>query len=72
LAATWRKATIVWQAYPDLHGAFVPFRSDPIRPASDAVSVWLRARSRVVTPWPFQADFDDIELRRVRTDVPGS
>lgn len=64
-------ATIVWRRFPDIHGVFMPFRTEPVRPRAEAISVWLRARSRAPTPWEFRADFDDLELRQVRTDAPG-
>lgn len=65
-------ATIVWTVLPALHGIYVPFRHGPVRPARDAVSIWLRARTDSACPFPFHADFDDIALRRVPTGVPTS
>jgi hypothetical protein len=64
--------TIVWTSLPGLHGVFVPYRSSPIRPAGDAISVWLRGRSTPEDAFPFTADFDDFRLQRVRTGVPGN
>lgn len=64
--------TIRWTALPAVHGTFVPYRSDPVRPVADAVSVWLRARSDRATPFAFRADFDDFGLRRVDASVPGA
>lgn len=63
-------ATIVWTPLPSIHGVFVSHRSEPIRPREDAVSVWLRARSRAATDWDFKADFDDFGLFEVQTGVP--
>jgi len=42
------------------------------RPAKDSISVWLRARSKAPSPFPFKAYFDGFSLRRVRTGVPGA
>jgi len=63
-------STIRWALLPDLQGIFVPHRSDPIRPQKEAISIWLRGRCTKVQRFPFQADFDDFSLRRVRTEVP--
>ena len=63
-------ATIVWTILPKMHGAFVDYTSDPIRPTGSAVSVWLRARTSLTSDYPFKADFDDFKLRQVRTSVP--
>jgi hypothetical protein len=65
-----KAATIVWTVLPAIHGIFVAHESAPIRPAKDAISVWLRARATVVADYPFRADFDDFALRAVRTSVP--
>jgi hypothetical protein len=62
--------TIVWTTLPSLHGHWVPYRSDPIRPVKDAISVWLRGKAEVRTDYPFRADFDDFAVNCVRTDVP--
>jgi hypothetical protein len=64
-------ASIHWTALPPRHGIFVSYLSRPIRPASDSISVWLRGRTTTTSKWPYKADFDDVALRRVRTDVPG-
>ncbi len=58
--------TIQWSGHPKVHGVWESFTSEPIRPATNSISVWLRARS-AGTEFPFKADFDDITLRRVRT-----
>jgi hypothetical protein len=63
-------ATIVWTTMPLLHGVFLPYASEPIRPAEGAISVWLRGRTTSTADYPFWADFDDFAVRRVRTDVP--
>ncbi len=65
-----KAATIVWTPLPALHGVFVPYASDPIRPATNALSIWLRARTTSTTDAPFHVDFDDFSLRRVRTRTP--
>jgi len=59
--------TIVWQTLPKVHGIFVPFLSEPIRPKKDAISVWLRGWTSLTVDMPFEADFDDFELRQVET-----
>ena len=66
-----RARTIVWTALPGRHGIFVPYRSEPIRPVKDSISVWLRGRTTSTTDWAYKADFDDFALRRVQTGVPG-
>jgi endonuclease/exonuclease/phosphatase family metal-dependent hydrolase len=63
-------ATIVWTTLPGVRGWFMPYKSDPIRPAQDAISVWLRAKTTLNVDAPFRADFDDFALRQVRTAVP--
>ncbi|MHB1035333.1 MAG: hypothetical protein ACYC35_11300 [Pirellulales bacterium] len=62
--------TIRWTTLPAVHGVFVPYTSDPARPADKAMSVWLRARSKAASPFAFKADFEGFALRRVRTGVP--
>ena len=63
--------TIVWSAHPKMHGVWEAFTSEPIRPATNSISVWLRARS-TGAEFPFKADFDDLSLRRVRTEPTGA
>lgn len=66
-------STIEWTCLPPRHGEFIEYTSRPARPATNALSVWLRAR----TTWkgdsfaPFNADFDGFSLRAVRTTPPG-
>jgi hypothetical protein len=66
--------TIVWSQWPPRHGVFVDVLAAPVRPATNAISVWLRGRST----WkgdafaPYKADFDDFALRPVRTSPPGN
>ncbi len=64
--------TIQWRRYPPRHGVFVPVDNEPVRPLTNAVSVWLRARStwRGDAFAPFRADFDELALRRVDTRPP--
>ena len=62
--------TIHWTILPDMHGIFVPYRSEPIRPVEDAISVWLRGWTSLTVDLPFEADFDDFKLQRVKTGVP--
>jgi hypothetical protein len=61
--------TIFWTAHPKVHGVWETFTSEPIRPATNSISVWLRARS-TGTEFPFKADFDDLSLHRIRTAPP--
>jgi hypothetical protein len=63
-------ATIVWTHYPLIHGVFAPFERTPVRPAKNALSIWLRGTSRIFYEFPFTADFDALALRRIRTDAP--
>ena len=64
-------STIAWgAAMPSVHGQYVPYTSEPIRPVKDAISVWLRGRTTLKVDYPFKADFDDFALRRVRTSPP--
>jgi hypothetical protein len=64
--------TIVWTTLSVPHGLFSPFTADPTRPATNSISVWLRARSSwKADPWaPSMADFDKLTLRQVRTSPP--
>jgi hypothetical protein len=59
--------SILWQAGPRLHGQWEKFALDPVRPATNSLSIWLRARANG-TEFPFKTDFRDLELRRVRMD----
>lgn len=67
-----RADTIRWTRLPDWHGIWVPHTSEPVRTATNAVSVWLRGHAQAAGErWaPFKADFDDFALRRVRTSPP--
>ena len=67
-----KAATIVWQVLPGVHSIWVDYSSEPIRPAKDSVSVWLRGWARSTAGTPFKADFEDFSLRRVKTEVPGA
>ncbi|MHC4602978.1 MAG: hypothetical protein ACYS6W_06565, partial [Planctomycetota bacterium] len=62
--------TIKWTTLPGLHGLFVDYKSGPIRPASDAISIWLRGQTTLTQDYPYEADFDDFGLYRVSTGVP--
>jgi len=67
--------TVVWSPpLPAVHGRWVTHLSEPVRPATNALSLWLRARATGggESFAPFKADFDDVALRRVRTDPPGA
>jgi hypothetical protein len=62
--------TIEWTMLPGLHGLFVDYKSGPIRPVSDAISIWLRGRTSLTQDYPFEADFDDFALHKVFPGVP--
>lgn len=64
--------TIQWQAHARVHGVWIDFRSEPIRPAKDAISIWLRGRTSAKHDrnHAFKADFDDVELYRVLSAAP--
>ncbi len=63
--------TVIWTALPSVHSIFVSYLSDPVRPKTEAISVWLRGWTKSTAAAPFKADFDDFALRRVQTGVPG-
>jgi hypothetical protein len=63
--------TIVWTTLPLAHGMFVPVGGDPVRPSTNALSIWLRARTTSVAGWRFEGDFDSLSLRRVKTGAGG-
>jgi len=64
--------TITWTPLPPLHGIFVPYASEPIRPAKGgAISVWLRGWTKRTADYAFEAEFAGFGLRRVRTDPGG-
>ncbi|GMU23856.1 MAG: hypothetical protein AMXMBFR13_39340 [Phycisphaerae bacterium] len=63
-------STIQWTKLPAVHGIFVPYGSEPVRPEKESISVWLRGETKMAGDYPFRADFDDFALQRVRTDVP--
>jgi hypothetical protein len=70
-----RSTSIVWSAaLPGHHGHFLNHTCEPIRPTNNAVSVWLRARTTFTGDKhaPFKGDFDEVSLRRVRTEAPSS
>jgi hypothetical protein len=62
--------TIEWAILPALHGLFVTYKSPPIRPVDDAISIWLRGRTTLMKDYPYEADFDDLALYRVSKGVP--
>lgn len=62
--------TIQWTKFPSLHSHFVDYASEPIRPAADSISVWLRGATRTTHGHPFKADFDEFSLNRVKTEAP--
>jgi hypothetical protein len=65
-------STIVWKTLPGAHSIWVDYNSEPIRPAKDSISVWLRGYTKDAKGYPFRADFDEFALKRVRTEVPGA
>jgi hypothetical protein len=64
--------TIIWHRVAEVHGIFETWRSDAIRPAKDAVSIFLRARQTKAAQFPFRADFDDVRLHRIADRAPGA
>ncbi len=62
--------TIIWKKLPSRLGLFEPWTSEPIRPRTDSISIWLRAKTTLTVDFPFRADFDDFSLKCVRTNVP--
>lgn len=62
--------TIVWTKMPRVHGIFVPYASEPIRPTEEAISVWLRGTTVATDGFAFKCDFDEFALRKVNTGVP--
>jgi hypothetical protein len=67
-------ASIVWSpALPGYHGHFLRHTSEPIRPATDSVTIWLRSHTTSTGDKfaPFKGDFDDLALHRVLTEPPG-
>jgi hypothetical protein len=63
--------TIVWDVLPRYHAFWVDYMSEPIRPAGDSVSVWVRGRTTEPDAFTFEADFDEFALRQVNTGIPG-
>jgi hypothetical protein len=63
--------TIEWTMLPSVHGIYVPYASEAIRPVDESISIWLRAKTSMKEDQPFRADFDDFTLQQVRTHVPG-
>lgn len=62
--------SIHWDVLPGVHDTFVSMVSDPIRPATGAISVWLRGKTISSKHGTFIADFDDIALKRVKISPP--
>jgi hypothetical protein len=65
-----KASTIEWKAMPLMHGIWRPYLSDPIRPKKDSISVWLRGWTTQTNDMPFEADFDNFELKQVETGTP--
>jgi len=63
-------ATIRWEGLPSLHGVFVAYKGEPIRPIADAISVWLRAKTTLTQDYRFEADFDNFALHKVAAGTP--
>jgi hypothetical protein len=61
--------TIQWKTLPAAHGIWVDYQSEPIRPATNAISVWLRARTTMINDYRFTADFDEFSLRKATTET---
>ncbi|MDM8008111.1 MAG: hypothetical protein QUV05_18375 [Phycisphaerae bacterium] len=67
-----KASTIVWKSLPGAHSIWARYESGPIRPVKDSISVWLRGYTKDAKGYPFRADFDDFELKRVCTEVRGA
>lgn len=65
-----KAATIEWTLLPGIHGRFVPFQSRPIRPTSEAISVWIVGKTTLTEDYRFEAEFDDVALHKVATGAP--
>ena len=63
-------ATIWWAGLPSLHGVFVAYKGEPIRPIADAISVWLRGKTTLTQDYRFEADFDEFALHKVASGTP--
>ena len=63
---------IQWTLLPPAHGVFVQYRTEPIRPRVDSISVWLRAWTDLPDSYPFRADFDDFALHQVDASIPSA
>ncbi|MCX8156435.1 MAG: carboxypeptidase-like regulatory domain-containing protein [Verrucomicrobiae bacterium] len=57
--------TVQWSKGPLLHGVYVDYRSEPVRPQKDRLSIWLRGRTTMTNDYRFTADFDDFALREI-------
>ncbi|MDX1964713.1 MAG: hypothetical protein SFX18_16305 [Pirellulales bacterium] len=65
-----RADTIQWTKLPEFHGVFSRHAGEPIRPQADKLSVWLRAKTtKHDKVAPFVAEFDNLHLWRVRTEL---
>jgi hypothetical protein len=67
-----RASSIQWTVLPWAHGVNERYVSQPVRPRTDKISVWLRARTTMTGRQPFVVSFDDVHLQQVRTGVPSS
>ena len=63
-------ATIHWTLLPAVSGLFVDYTSEPIRPKTGQISVWLRARTTQTNDYRFEADFDHLTLHQIPTTPP--
>lgn len=62
--------TIVWDTLPSLHGIWHDYVSEPIRPADNSISIWLRGKTTQSDGFPYRADFDNVRLRQVNVEIP--
>ncbi len=65
-----RAGTIRWQPLPDAERVWQSFTTPPVRPVDGSISVWLRARTTTVNGHPFEADFNNLALRRTAISPP--
>jgi hypothetical protein len=57
--------TVQWTKGPTLHGLYVDYRSEPLRPQKDRLSIWFRGTTTMTNDYRFTADFDDFVLQEM-------
>lgn len=59
--------TVLWKMLPDITGEFQNFALPPIRPANDAISIFLRLRANEPPAPPPVAEFGGISVKQIET-----